>query len=135
MNSIHPLFEGIGAAKIDESCNILQGRYSGGVAILWRKELGRFIHRIELNVDWCTAIELVLDSTKLVVFNVYLPYQCIDNEDEYINCLGAIKSFIEELDCTNFLIIGDWNANLSNSGSTLFKQLILDFCNENQLII
>ena len=40
LNSIHPLFEGIGAAKIDESCNILQGRYSGGVAILWRKELG-----------------------------------------------------------------------------------------------
>ena len=72
LHSLHPLFEGIGAAKIDESCNILQGRYSGGVAILWRKELGRFIHRIELNVDWCTAIELVLDSTKLVVFKCIL---------------------------------------------------------------
>ena len=122
-------------SKIDESTDILQGRYSGGVALLWRKELGRFIRVIDLSVNWCVAIELVMDSTKFVIFNVYLPYQCNDNEDDYINCLSALKTFIDELDCTNFVIIGDWNANLGNSGSTLFQPLMLDFCNENQLTI
>ena len=135
LNSLHSSFEGTGVAKIDESIQILQGRYSGGVALLWRKELGRYVQRIDLAVDWCVAIELTLNSTKLVIFSVYLPYQCNDNEDDYINCLSAIKTFIDELDCTNFIIIGDWNANLGTSGSALFQPLMLDFCNENQFII
>ena len=41
LNSLHPSFEGMGVSKVDESTDILQGRYSGGVAILWRKELSR----------------------------------------------------------------------------------------------
>ena len=75
------------------------------------------------------------NSTKFVIFNVYLPYQCNDNEEDYITCLSGLKEFIEGLDITNFLIIGDWNANLSNYGTTLFQPLMLDFCNENQLTI
>ena len=33
-------------AKIDESDNIIQGRYSGGVALLWRSELSKHIKQI-----------------------------------------------------------------------------------------
>ena len=135
INSLHPSFDGIGVAKVDESNGIIQGRYSGGVAIMWRKELGRYIRRLDLAVDWCAAIEIAMDSTKFVIFNIYLPYQCNENEEEYVNCLSGIRTFIEDLDNTNFLIIGDWNANLGNSGTTLFKPLMLDFCNDNQLVV
>ena len=135
INSLHPSFDGIGVAKVDESNGIIQGRYSGGVAIMWRKELGRYIRRLDLAVDWCAAIEIAMDSTKFVIFNIYLPYQCNENEEEYVNCLSGIRTFIEDLDNTNFLIIGDWNANLGNSGTTLFKSFMLDFCNDNQLVV
>ena len=135
INSLHSSFEGIGVAKIDESVDIIQGRYSGGVALMWHKELGKYISRIDLAVDWCVAIEINMDSTKFVIFNIYLPYQCNDNEDEYVSCLSSIKTFMDDIDNTNILIIGDWNANLGNSGTTIFQPLMLDFCSENQLII
>ena len=127
LNSLHPSFDGLGVAKVDESNDIIQGRYSGGVAFMWHKDLGRNIKRIDLSVDWCVAIEVNLGSTKFVLFNVYLPFQCFENEDEYISCLGSIKTFLEDIDCTNFLIMGDWNANLINSGTTLFRPYMLDF--------
>ena len=33
------------------------------------------------------------------------------------------------------MIIGDRNANLGDSGSSIFKPLMLDFCSENNLVI
>ena len=135
LNSLHSSYDGVGAAKIDESTDIIQGRFSGGVALMWHKELGKLVRRIDLAVDWCVAIELQLESTKFIIFNVYLPYQCKDNEDEYLSCLGCIKTFVKDIDCTNFLIIGDWNANLGKSGTHLVQPIMSDFCNENQLIL
>ena len=135
LNSLHSSFDGLGVAKVDESNDIIQGRYSGGVAFMWHKDLGRNIKRIDLSVDWCVAIEVNLGSTKFILFNVYLPFQCFENEDEYISCLGYIKTFLEDIDCTNFLIMGDWNANLGNSGTTIFRPYMLDFCEENQLFL
>lgn len=135
LNSLHSSYDGVGVAKIDESVDIIQGRFSGGVALMWRKELGKFVRRIDLAVDWCVAIELQMESTKFVIFNIYLPYQCKDNEDDYLSCLGCIKTFMEDIDSTNFVIIGDWNANLGNSGTNIFQPFMSDFCSENQLIL
>ena len=135
INGLHPLFEGIGSAKVDESSGILQGRYSGGVTIMWRKELGKCIRRLELSEDWCVAIEISIGDTKFVLFNVYLPYQCDENEEDYINCLSTLLSYMDDLDNTNFIFIGDWNANIRNSGTTTFKAHLLDFCSENKLLL
>ena len=46
-----------------------------------------------------------------------------------------MKSFLEEIHCTNYAVIGDWNANLGNSGTMTFKVPMMDFCNENNLSI
>ena len=43
LNSIHDSFVGCGASKVDERENIIQGRYSGEVALLWRSELSKHI--------------------------------------------------------------------------------------------
>ena len=135
INGLHPDFNGCGAAQIDESSDIIQGRIKGGVLLMWRKELGKNIRRLDLAVDWCGAIGMDFNSTKFVIFNVYLPYQCNENEEDYIICLSGLNEFIEGLDNTNFMVIGDWNANLNNIGTILFQPLMLDFCNENQLTI
>ena len=107
INGLHSDFNGCGAAQIDESSDIIQGRIKGGVLLMWRKELGKKIRRIDLAVDWCVAIEIDFNFTKFVIFNVYLPYQCSENEEDYIICLSGLNEFIEGLDNTNFMIIGD----------------------------
>ena len=74
LNSLHDDFVGIGAAKVDESECIMQGRYSGGVALMWRANLCKYIKQIDLNVSWCTAIEVTMKTNKFIILNVYLPY-------------------------------------------------------------
>ena len=51
LNSLHDNYFGFGVAKIDESLDLIQGRYSGGVAIMWKKELSRHIKVLDLNVN------------------------------------------------------------------------------------
>ena len=135
VNSIHDSFTGIGVAKVDASVGLIQGRGSGGVALMWRSSLSKYIKPLELNSDWCVAIELSTETTKLVIFNIYMPYQCGENEELYIEQLGSISSFIEELNCTNFVIIGDFNANLRFSGNNLFAGHMTEFCQDNELLI
>ena len=135
LNSLHDLYVGIGAAKIDESEGIIQGRFSGGVAIMWRAELSKFIKAIDLNVDWCTAIEVATAGTRFIILNVYLPYQSHENEDLYIEYLGFLKSVIDDMNHTNIVIIGDFNANLGLTGTNLFANHMLEFCQESSLKI
>ena len=135
LNSLHKDYIGTGAATVDETHDIIHGHYPGGVALLWRKELSKNIKRLEFNTDWAVAIEIDLGTRKLIILNIYMPYQCLQNKEQYIDNLGNILSFIESLQNTNIMIIGDWNANLGDSGSSIFKPLMLDFCRENNLII
>ena len=90
---------------------------------------------IELNSDWCVAIEVNMGSVRAIIFNVYMPYQCSDNEDLYFEYLGYIQNLLEETQCTNFAVIGDWNANLGCSGYNIFKGPMLNFCRENELVV
>ena len=135
LNSLHMDFIGIGAATIDESHGVYQGHYPGGVALFWRKNISANVKRIEFNSDWAAAIEINQGTSKLVILNIYMPYQCIQNQEQYIDNLWNIFSFIESINTTNFMIIGDWNANLGTSGTSLFGPIMEEFCKENNLII
>ena len=42
---------------------------------------------------------------------------------------------MDDTACTNFAIIGDWNANLGISGTNMFKNHMIDFCSSNFLTI
>ena len=44
LNALHPDFVGIGTAKVDECDGVMQGKYSGGVAILWRHALSKYVN-------------------------------------------------------------------------------------------
>ena len=135
INSLHESFVGFGVSKVDESAGLVQGRYSGGVAIMWRKELCNFIKIIELDSNWCMAIEINMGSVKFVIFNIYMPYQCAENEDLYYENLGYINTILGETQCTNYAVIGDWNANLGSTGTKLFREPMLNFCRENELVV
>ena len=125
----------MGAATIDETHRIIQGHYPGGVALLWKKEISTSIKKLDFNADWAVAIEINLGSRTLVILNIYMPFQCIQNREQYIDNLWNIYSFIDSINTTNFMIIGDWNANLGQNGNSLFGPIMMDFCEENVLVV
>ena len=135
LNNLHKDFIGLGAATVDESHGLYQGHYPGGVALFWKKEISSNIKRLDFNSDWAVAIEVNLGLSTLVILNIYMPYQCIQNKEQYIDNLWNIYSFIDSINTTNFMIIGDWNANLGQSGNSLFGPIMIDFCEENNLVI
>lgn len=54
--------------------------------------------------------------------------------DEFQNRLGFIHSFIEDNDSTCTYVIGDFNADLSDS-SSLFAKHLVHFCEDNNYIL
>ena len=46
---------------------------------MWDVKLESFVKPLDLNLDWCVAIEITLGAKKCVIFNLYMPYQCNDN--------------------------------------------------------
>ena len=103
----------------------------GGVTIMWDVKLDRCVRPLDLNLDWCVAIEINLGSKKCTLINVYMPYQCHDNEPMYVDKLGIFKAITNELDNTCYAIIGDWNANLYDIDNSLFAGHMITFCSEN----
>ena len=91
--------------------------------------------QIDINADWCNGVEININNCKFVILNVYLPYQCRENEDLYMENLGILKSLLDDIQCTNIAIVGDFNANLGISGTKLFTNYMLDFCEVNSLLI
>ena len=49
--------------------------------------------------------------------------------------LGYLNSLLGEINSTNIVIVGDFNANLGLTGTKLFKNHLLEFCDENHLMI
>ena len=97
-------------------------------------QLDKHIKPLNLDLDGCVAIEVELGAKKFIIFNIYLPYQCRVKEDKYLEDLGVLCALIEDLDSTNFVLLGDWNANLKNSDNSLFAKHMLCFCDDLNLI-
>ncbi len=91
LNSVNNDFHGAGESTTDLSTGILRGRIPGGVAILWHKKYDPLITVIRLEIDWGIAIKVVHNDKAFVILNVYMPYECNANEDEYIK--GDILCF------------------------------------------
>ena len=95
----------------------------------------QYIKPLDLNLDWCVAVEIIMGTKKCVIFNVYMPYQCSDNESSYLEKLGVIKAITNELDNTCNVITGDWNEKLRDIDTSMFIGHMLNFCSENNLKI
>ena len=107
---LHPDFDGEGVTAIDTESTIRTGRPFGGVAILWRKHLSPKCTVIDYKDPRIMGLELLTDSGKTLFINVYLPYQCYDNTENYMYYLGKIQAIIDEVDTSNIVVLGDFNA-------------------------
>ena len=114
LNSLSGDFYGSGIATRNLSDGILHGHPPGGVAIFWKRHLNDYVrHLVFDDVNWCNGIEINIGGKSLVLLNVYLPYQCYENEEKFIECLGSLMNIINDLNCSCLSIVGDWNANLA----------------------
>ena len=131
LSTLHPEFEGMGVSAIDSTSGIITSRPFGGVAILIRKKLRQYCNFIFYDDPQITGLEIkcVLDSVHLI--NVYLPYQCHDNYDDYVEYLGKISAIIEGCATSKLAVIGDFNAAVE----TNFERELLTFCTDRGLII
>ena len=81
LNSINANFHGIGESTTDARDGFLQGRISGGVAVLWNIAYESHISELRLEKDWAVGIEIEYEKRKIVIINVYMPYQSRENEE------------------------------------------------------
>ena len=107
------------------------GRPFGGLAILWRKNIVCKCKIIEYDDKRLLGILLQSDLFKLLILNVYLPYECQDNYVEFLQYLGKIHSIVQDIDTPNVIIAGDWNAG---SNATLFGREFRKFIDEQHYI-
>ena len=61
---------------------------------MWNVKFEKYIKPLDLNLDWCVAVEIIMGTKKCVIFNVYMPYQSSDNVPSYFEKLGVIKAII-----------------------------------------
>ena len=94
----------------DDSLHITAGRRKEGVAILWNKKFDQCIIPHKYEYDWVVGIDILSDNEKMYIFNVYLPYDKLDNEEEYIDRLAKLHNILAECDSTCVAVIGDYNA-------------------------
>ena len=92
LDNLHNEFIGIGTARYDDTGGLCNAKYESP---------------FETNSDWCNAIELQLDSRRVIILDVYMVHQCNNNREAYTNCSGAIKSLIDEFPTSSFIIVGD----------------------------
>ena len=111
--------------------NILSGRPYGGLAILIKRKLRPICDFIFHDDTRIMGIQIKNRDECLYFVNVYLPYQCPDNYDLYVEYLGKLSAIIEDYESSKVAIIGDFNAAVG----TTFEGELLEVCTHHELII
>ena len=129
LSNISSDFEGFGTSAIDISNDIFSGRPHGGVAVLIRKSIRKACQLHSYKDSRLLGITVNIMDTSYYFLNVYMPYQCDDNYDLYVEYIGKISSLIEDSVTSNLIVVGDFNAAVN----TLFESELVNMCNTHQL--
>lgn len=133
LGDIHPDFyyKGVAAVRSDEE---LSGRPYGGIAFLWHKKLGNSCKILDGWDSRIISIEITNGKNKIVLFNVYLPYCCRENLDEFLYYISKVDSLMKDCNTPNVFAIGDFNADVCKN-QHLFGGELLKFCTSTKYIL
>ena len=53
---------------------------------------------IHYDVHWGQGLTIINNNKSILVLNVYFPYECNENVDKYIECLGKLESVLRDCD-------------------------------------
>ena len=116
---------------MDCESGLLTGRPFGGIGILWKKSISIFVKTITFDNSRLLGVQITDNQEMLVFINVYLPFQCEDNYEIYVNYLGKLTALAEELATSNIVVLGDFNA----AKDTKFENELLLWCKSNNFIM
>ena len=105
-------FERFGISAIDDSTNIDRGRPYGGMAILIRKQHRSIAQFYTYNCVRLLGVQLTCNDVSLLFISVYMPYQCDDNYELFMEYVGKLSALIEESPTSYVAILGDFNAGI-----------------------
>ena len=111
LKSINPNFDASGIHGIDACNQLINGRPSKGLGFMWKRTLSNYVKFVKYDSDRIVGLELYGSSHKLLLLNVYLPYEHPDNFEEFAHCLGKINSIIQTADTNHVIVCGDFNAS------------------------
>ena len=131
LNDVHDKFTSFSLSSVDTSGDILVGRPYGGVSILWDKAISPFSSIVQYDDNRILGLSLAFGGLKYLFLNVYLPYCCADNLNEYDMYMGKIASIIDNSDVAGVVVLGDFNAGPTNNFYCELQQL----CSVKNLII
>ena len=131
LSQIDSEFEGFGKSAIDDTSNIIRERPYGGMAILLRKKYRSIAQFHTYQCSRLLGVQLTCNDVSMLFISVYMPYQCDDNFEMFMEYIGKISALIEESPTSNIAIVGDFNAALD----TQFEAELQEFCNNLSLVI
>lgn len=113
-----------------DNTQLLHGRPYGGCTILM-KSCYKVIP-IDLQSKRICAVQLYLNNCILYLFNIYMPCDTRNTEDDYIfnSVLSDIEYYCQNNDVHHCMLGGDMNTDLSRHMSHNTHTLI-EFCNRN----
>ena len=85
---------------------------------------------IKLDLNWLCGCEITLNERKVVIFNIYMPVDNTLNEDVFLDNFAVLTSIIEELYTSNFVIMGDWKANIFANSVSCFGNHLVQLCTD-----
>ena len=81
-------FEGFGTTAMDISNGIMSGRPYGGVAVLVRKSIRKECQVHMFDNSRLLGITVNTSDMPCYFLNVYMPYQCDNNYDLFVEYIG-----------------------------------------------
>ena len=131
LSKIDSEFEGFGLSAIDDTTNIVQGRPYGGIAIIIRKKYRSMTQFHTYQCARLLGVALTCNDVSMLFISVYMPYQCKDNFELFMEYIYKISALIEESLASNNAIIGDFEAAID----TQFDVELQGLCNNLSLVI
>ena len=116
---------------MDSENHLLTGRPFGGIGILWKKSISKFVKAITFDDSRLLGVQITDNQETFVFINVYLPFHCEYNYENYLNYLGKLTAVVEEIATSNIVVLGDFNA----AKDTKFENELLLWCNSNNCIM
>ena len=132
LGSLNDNFSFSASVKDKRKGEIVSGRPTGGVAIMWRKTFDKYVtaHKIDERVNY---IILKFHNSNILILNLYMPCDYRDHNSlhEYISYIAIINDIINQADIDSLIIAGDLNAD--HKKSTRFWKEFLNLINEFNL--
>ena len=126
-------FEGFGISAIDDSTNIVRGRLYGGMAIILRKQYRSIAQFHTYNCSRLLGVQLTCNDVSLLFISVYMPYQCDDNYELFMEYVGKLSALIEEspYSYVHVAILGNFKAGID----TQFEAELRELCSNLDLVV